>query len=60
VEWAYQVRALRTVWRAARWQLAGKLRRLLWPMRPPYRWTDFEFVSEDLTDSLWFCAILRP
>jgi hypothetical protein len=30
------------------------------PGEPPYRWTDFEFVSGDLSDAVWLCAILRP
>jgi SAM-dependent methyltransferase len=60
VEWAYQVPVFRSAWRALRWQLGGKLQRMLWPPRAPYRWSDFEFVSEHLEDSVWFCAVLRP
>jgi SAM-dependent methyltransferase len=59
VNWCYEVPALRAAWQAARWGAAARLRRALRPA-PPYRWSDFEFVAGDLSDSLWFCAILRP
>jgi hypothetical protein len=54
------VPVLQSAWRALRWRLAGKVRQMIWPSRPPYRWSDFEFVSDNLADSLWFCAVLRP
>ena len=60
VNWAYEVPVLRSAWQALRWGAAARLRRVLKPAAPPYRWTDFEFVSADLSDALWFCAVLRP
>jgi SAM-dependent methyltransferase len=57
---AYQVPLLRAAWRAARWRLGGWLRDRLRPPRSPYLWSDFEMVSGDLADSLWFCAAVRP
>jgi SAM-dependent methyltransferase len=60
VDWAYRVPALRVVWQAFRWKLVPGLRRAVAPPAPPYRWSDFEFVTGDLSDSLWLCAILRP
>jgi hypothetical protein len=55
----YGVPALRAAWQAVRWGAAARLRRALRPA-PPYRWSDFEFVTGGLSDSLWLCAILRP
>jgi SAM-dependent methyltransferase len=60
VEWAYRIAPLRAAWRAFRWNLVPRLRQALAPAAPPYRWSDFEFVSGDLSDSLWLCAVLRP
>jgi SAM-dependent methyltransferase len=60
VRWAYNVSLLRGVWRAVRWGLVPRLRDRLRPPRRLYHWRDFEFVSDDLSDALWFCAILRP
>jgi SAM-dependent methyltransferase len=56
VNWAYEVPALRSAWKTLRWGVAPRLQRAT----PPYRWTDFEFVSGDLSDALWFCAVVRP
>jgi SAM-dependent methyltransferase len=60
VNWVYEVPALRSTWKALRWGAAAGLRRALKPVVPPYRWTDFEFVSSDLSQAVWFCAVLRP
>jgi SAM-dependent methyltransferase len=60
IRWAYEVPLFRAVWRGLRWKLLPRLGQRLRPPRSPYRWNDFEFVSGDLSDSLWFCAILRP
>lgn len=60
VRWAYNVSLFRGVWRALRWELLPRLRDRLHPPRRPYHWSDFEFVSDDLSDAVWFCAILRP
>ena len=60
IRWAHGVPALREAWRAVRWGLAPRLRQWLQPARPPYRWSEFEFIADDVTDALWFCAILRP
>jgi SAM-dependent methyltransferase len=60
VRWAYDISPLRGAWRAVRWGLAPRLRSWVRPPRKPYRWSDFEFVSDDFSASLWFCAVLRP
>ena len=60
VNWLYQAPALRSAWKAIRWRLGSRFADLLRRRRPPYRWDDFEFVSGDLADSVWFCAVLRP
>lgn len=60
LRWAYDVPLFRAAWRGLRWKLAPRLRQQFCPPRSPYRWNDFEFVSGDLSDALWFCAILRP
>jgi len=60
VNWLYQAPALRSAWKAVRWRLGGRLADLVRRPRPPYRWDDFEFVSGDLADSVWFCAVVRP
>lgn len=56
----YQAPALRSAWKMIRWRLGGRFADLFRRRRPPYRWDDFEFASSDLTDSVWFCAVLRP
>jgi SAM-dependent methyltransferase len=60
VNWAYEVPALRSAWKALRWGVAARLQRALQTAAPPYRWSDFEFVSAGLSEALWFCAVLRP
>jgi SAM-dependent methyltransferase len=60
VNWAYEVSALRSAWKALRWGAAARLKRALRPAAPPYRWTDFEFAPSDLSDALWLCAVVRP
>jgi SAM-dependent methyltransferase len=60
VRWAYGLPILRNAWRAVRWSLVPRLHRWVRPSQPEYRWSDFEFVSDDLCDALWLCAILRP
>jgi hypothetical protein len=59
VNWAYEVPVLRSALQALRWG-AARMRQVLKPAAPPYRWTDFEFVSADLSDALWLCVALRP
>ena len=58
--WAHGVPVLRDAWRAVRWGWVPRVRQWVWPARPPYRWSEFEFLAGDVTDALWFCAILRP
>ncbi len=60
VRWAYDVALLRNIWRAVRWGLVPRLRDCIRPPRRPYHWSDFEFVSGDLSDAVWFCAIVQP
>jgi SAM-dependent methyltransferase len=60
VRWAYNKSSLRNAWRFARWGLAPRLYNWVRQPRGPYRWDDFEFVSGNLTDAVWLCAILRP
>ncbi len=57
---AHGIPLLRDAWRALRWGVVPSLRGWVQPPRPPYRWRDFEFVADDLSDAVWFCAILRP
>ena len=57
VNWAYDVPALRSMWRTLRWGVPSRLQRA---RGPAYRWTDFEFVAADEPGVLWFCAALRP
>jgi SAM-dependent methyltransferase len=59
IDWAYRVPLLRSAWRAVRWGLAEKVRTGLRRPQAPYRWDDFEFTRADLTDAVWFCAVLR-
>jgi trans-aconitate methyltransferase len=60
VRWAYNQASLRNAWRFVRWDLAPRLHHWVRPQRGPYRWSDFEFVSDNLDDSVWLCAVLRP
>lgn len=53
---AYNVPALRSLWRALRWGVPSRIKRA---RGPAYRWTDFEFVAADEPGVLWFCAALR-
>ncbi len=57
IDWAYRVPWLRSAWRAIRWGLVEKARARF--RQGPYRWDDFEFTSGNLTDAVWFCAVLR-
>jgi 2-polyprenyl-3-methyl-5-hydroxy-6-metoxy-1,4-benzoquinol methylase len=60
VRWAYRIPLLRGAWQTLRWDLAPRLRNWLRRPEAPYRWDDFEFVSDDLSDAVWFCAVCRP
>jgi SAM-dependent methyltransferase len=60
IRWAYNHASLRDAWRFVRWDLAPRFRNWVRPSRGPYRWSDFEFVSGNLADAVWFCAVLRP
>lgn len=59
VNWAYGVPALRYLWQAIRWRLLGRLSAMVAPTRVPYRWDDFEFVTGECPDAVWYCAVLR-
>jgi SAM-dependent methyltransferase len=59
IDWAYRLAPLRWAWQTLRWGVVDRLARWLRPPRSPYRWSDFEFVTDDLSDSLWLCAVLR-
>jgi SAM-dependent methyltransferase len=56
IDAAYHVPALRSAWRWARWTIAPKFKRAA---KPPYTFRDFSFVSDDLSDSLWLCAVVQ-
>ncbi len=58
VERAYRNPLLRAGWRRLRWGLIAGLGTAFAAAKRAYSFQDFEFVSEDLSDSLWFCAIL--
>jgi SAM-dependent methyltransferase len=61
VDWVYQqVGPLRSAWRALRWGVGGRVGTLVDRWRAPYRWDDFEVCSENLSDALWLCAVVRP
>ena len=60
VRWAHDVPLLREAWRMVRWRLGPRLKHWILPTRCPYLWSDFEFASGDLSDAVWFCAVLRP
>jgi SAM-dependent methyltransferase len=56
----YQIAPLRAAWRFARWKIVGGIRTRVEMARNTYDYRDFEFVTGDLSDSVWFCGILRP
>jgi SAM-dependent methyltransferase len=59
VEKFYQMNFLRGVWKFLRWQLIPAIGAKINPETPPYMQNDFEFVTGDLSKSVWFCAIIR-
>jgi SAM-dependent methyltransferase len=59
VERAYQLPLLRAAWKRLRWGLIEGVSSHIATAWRPYAFRDFEFVSDDLSDCLWFCAVLR-
>ena len=53
----HKVPLVRYLWTLLRWRLAAYLAQRF--TRPVYMHDDFEFVSDDLSKSVWFCAIAR-
>ncbi|WP_165251872.1 class I SAM-dependent methyltransferase [Paludisphaera soli] len=60
LERLHRVGPLRAAWRQARWRAWPAITSRLRPATPGYMHGDFEFVTGDLTRSLWLCAVLRP
>ncbi len=57
---AYSVPPVRAAWKWLRWSaVAGIQARRMAALRP-YSFRDFAFTQNDLSDALWFCAIIKP
>lgn len=54
----YKNGSVRTAWKYLRWDLMERWNRRRAIAERPYGYDDFEF-AKDLTEALWFCAILR-
>ena len=55
----YAVPPVKAAWKWLRWSaIAGIQSRRLAASRP-YSFRDFEFTSRDLSDAIWFCAVVR-
>jgi SAM-dependent methyltransferase len=55
-----QVPLLRTAWKSADENLVRRVRIRIEMARMLYGHRDFEFVAKNLSESVWFCAIVRP
>jgi len=59
VERAYQNPLVRGGWKWFRWELIAGVKSCIAATWRPYSFRDFEFVSDDLSDCLWLCAVLH-
>lgn len=55
----YQIPLFQNAWKRLRWSVIGYFENQRAIKKRPYSYFDFEFVSYNFTDSLWFCAFLR-
>ena len=55
---AYNVLPFQRAWKWLRWSVIEGLQAKRLARSRPYSFTDFEFKKDDLTDAIWFCAIV--
>ena len=56
---AYSIPPIKAAWKWLRWSaIAGVQSRRMAASRP-YSFRDFEFTSSDLSDAIWFCAVVK-
>lgn len=58
VDLAYRVPLFRGVWRWLRWQVWGQWERHRAIKARKYSYRDFVFQSHDMSEALWFCAVV--
>jgi SAM-dependent methyltransferase len=55
---AYKIPLLQRAWKWLRWSLIEGLKAKRAAQTRPYSYTDFEFRKDDLSQAIWFCAIV--
>jgi ubiquinone/menaquinone biosynthesis C-methylase UbiE len=58
VDYLYGIPALKSMWRYFRWELVGRIQTKYQQLNMPYTYGDFEFSTQNLSDAIWFCAIV--
>lgn len=55
----HRIPPIRWLWTQLRWRIVESILVRRAARRRPYSFRDFEFVENDLSDAIWFCAIVR-
>jgi SAM-dependent methyltransferase len=57
---AYAFPPVQATWKWLRWSAIAGIQSRRAAATRPYSYRDFEFVSGDLSEAIWFCAIVTP